>query len=66
MTTVERQWSDRLEAIAEGFDEAAAAVYLARMCVNKVLFEEQKNIRQWLDQSLCKWAQFYSNFIKND
>ncbi len=36
------------------------------MCVNKALFEEQKNIRQWLDQSLCKWAQYYSNFIKND
>jgi hypothetical protein len=39
ITTVERQWSDRIEAIADGFDEEAAAVYLARMCINKALFE---------------------------
>ena len=36
------------------------------MCINKSLVEEQTNIRQWLDQSLCKWAQYYANFIKND
>jgi hypothetical protein len=36
------------------------------MCINKALYEEQKNIRQWLDQTLCKWAQYHANFIKND
>jgi protein transport protein SEC23 len=36
------------------------------MCVNKMLFEEQKHIRQWLDQTLVKWAQNYANYIKND
>jgi protein transport protein SEC23 len=36
------------------------------MSVNKILYEEQKNVRQWLDQSLCKWAANYANFIKND
>jgi hypothetical protein len=36
------------------------------MCVNKMLYEEQKNIRQWLDQILVKWAQNYANYIKND
>jgi len=39
ITTLQRQWSDRVDAIAEGFDEEAAAVYLARMCVNKALYE---------------------------
>jgi protein transport protein SEC23 len=36
------------------------------MSINKMLYEEQKNIRQWLDQLLVKWAQNYANYIKND
>ena len=39
---------------------------LGRMCVNKMLYEEQKNIRPWVDQVLVKWAQNFANFIKND
>ena len=41
-------------------------MYIARQCVNKMLYEEQKNIRQWVDQILVKWAQMYANYIKND
>lgn len=55
-----------LQKIVDNFDEVAAAVYLARQCVNKMLYEEQKNIRQWVDQVLVKWAQNYANYIKND
>lgn len=66
MSTVRKEWSSQPQRIIEGFDEEAAAVYLARMCVNKMLFEEQKHIRQWLDQTLVKWAQNYANYIKND
>jgi protein transport protein SEC23 len=39
---------------------------LARQCINKMLYEEQKHIRQWLDQILVRWAQHYANYIKND
>ena len=66
MTTVRRAFSSQVQEIVEGFDEEAAAVFLARQCVNKMLYEEQKHIRQWLDQVLVKWSQTYANFIKND
>ncbi len=39
---------------------------MARQCVNKMLYEEQKNIRQWVDHTLVKWAQLYANYAKND
>lgn len=55
-----------VEEIANGFDSEAAIVSLGRLAVNKILYEEQKNVRQWLDQCLCRWAQVYSNFIVND
>lgn len=65
VTTVKKEWSGQTNAIIQGFDEEAAAVYLARQCVNKMLYEEQKHIRQWIDQVLVKWAQLYANYAKN-
>lgn len=52
--------------IVEGFDKEAAIVFLARLCVHKSLMEEQQNIRQWLDTSLCKWASYFGNYVKGD
>jgi protein transport protein SEC23 len=39
---------------------------MARQCVNKMLFEEQKNIRHWVDHTLVKWASHFANYAKND
>jgi protein transport protein SEC23 len=66
VTTVERWWSSNVHEIVEGFDFEAAIVYLARYCVHKALIEEQQNLRQWLDSSLCKWASYFAQFMKND
>lgn len=63
---MQREWTNLNQRIIEGFDEEAAAVFMARQCVNKMLYEEQKNIRQWVDHSLVKWAQLYANYVKND
>jgi protein transport protein SEC23 len=66
VTTVERTWSSQVHEIAQGFNSEAAIVYLARYCVHKALIEEQQNLRQWLDSSLCKWASYFAQFVKND
>ena len=52
--------------IATGFDQEAAIMYLSRFCVHKALMEEQKNIRQWLDTGLCKWASYFAQYVRND
>jgi protein transport protein SEC23 len=31
-----------------------------------MLYEEQKNIRSWVDHTIVKWAQHYANYAKND
>lgn len=41
-------------------------MYLSRFCVHKALMEEQKNIRQWLDTGLCKWASYFAQYVRND
>lgn len=64
--TTQRKWSSAVHEIAAGFDQEAAIVYLAKYCVHKSLMEEQKNIRQWLDTCLCKWASYFSNYVKGD
>ena len=66
VTTVRKLWGDGIEQIAYGFDKEAAIVYLARMCMHKALVEEQKNLRQWLDSNLCRWAACFAKFIQND
>jgi protein transport protein SEC23 len=66
VTTVQREWSSINQQIIEGFDEEAAAVYLGRHCVNKMLYEEQKNIKHIVDRTLIKWAQLYANYAKGD
>jgi hypothetical protein len=35
--TVEKKWSSEVHQIAQGFDQEAAIVYLARYCVHKAL-----------------------------
>lgn len=64
--TTQKQWSSMVPKIAEGFDQDAAIVFLARLCVHRALMEEQQNLRQWLDTSLCKWASYFGNYVKND
>ena len=66
MVTVQKNWSSMVPKIAEGFDQEAAIVFLARLCVHRALIEEQVNIRQWLDTSLIKWASYFANYVKND
>lgn len=66
ITTVQKQWSSQVHEIVQGFDQEAAIVYLARYSVHKALIEEQKNLRQWLDSCLCKWASNFASFIKGD
>lgn len=64
--TVEKRWSSEVHEIAQGFDQEAAIVYLARYCVHKALMEEQGNLRQWLDSNLCKWGSYFAQFVKGD
>lgn len=66
ITTAQRNWSSEVHEIVQGFDQEAAIVYLARYCVHKALMEEQKNLRQWLDSNLCKWAAYFAQYIKGD
>jgi len=41
-------------------------MYLGRHCVNKMLYEEQKNIKHIVDRTLIRWAQLYANYTQND
>lgn len=66
ITTVQKEWSSIVPKISEGFDQDAAIISLARLCVHKSLMEEQTNVRQWLDTNLCKWASYFANYVKND
>ena len=66
ITTVQKPWSSVVPKIAESFDQDAAIVFLARLCVHRALMEEQQNVRQWLDTNLCKWASYFGNYVKND
>ena len=66
VTTVKKEWSNNNQTIIAGFDEEAAIVYLARNCVNKMLYEEQKNIKHLVDRTLIRWAQLFANYAKND
>lgn len=38
VTTLKKEWSNLNIKIIEGFDEEAAAVFIARQCVNKMLY----------------------------
>ncbi len=66
VTTVRREWSSRVHEIADQFDNEAAIVLLAKLCVNKVLFEEQSSIRKWLDTTICRWSKYFSSYITNE
>jgi protein transport protein SEC23 len=52
--------------ISQSFDQEAASVLMTRMCVLKGYTEESREILKWVDKSLIKFMQKFSNFSKDD
>lgn len=56
------QWLE----IAQGFDQEAMAVLIARLAVFKAETEYLFDVLRWLDRSLIKWVGKFSEFRQND
>jgi len=68
VTTVGRSWTDgtQKELIAQGFDQEAAAVLIARMAVNKAENEEAFDVLRWLDRMLIRLVSKFADYRKDD
>jgi len=56
------QWAD----IAQGFDQQAAAVLVARLSVFKAETEYLFDVLRWLDRSLIKWVAQFGQYPVNN
>jgi protein transport protein SEC23 len=70
VTTVSRTWADTQQGIvplAQGFDQEAAAVMMARMAIFKAdNMEDSSDILRWLDRMLIRLVSKYANYRKDD
>jgi protein transport protein SEC23 len=67
VTTITKRFSDEsLEDFKAGFDQEAACVSLARQCVEKADKEEPLDILKWIDRTLIRFIQRFSNYRKED
>jgi protein transport protein SEC23 len=66
VTTARCSWSAVLSEIANGFDQDAAIVALARWYLYKVVFEPKTNLRQWFDRLLIRWASCFAEYQKGN
>jgi protein transport protein SEC23 len=70
VTTVSRTWADPQQGIvplAQGFDQEAAAVMMARMAIFKAdNMEDSADILRWLDRMLIRLVSKFANYRKDD
>lgn len=74
VTTISRGWSDGSSnttnggntLMAQGFDQEAAAVLMARIAVFKSETEEAFDILRWIDRMLIRLVQKFGDYRKDD
>jgi len=70
VTTISRTWADTQQGIiplAQGFDQEAAAVMMARMVIFKAdNLEDPSDILRWLDRMLIRLVSKFANYRKDD
>lgn len=52
--------------LAQGFDQGAATAFLAKLATTKSPELPAEELRHWLDNSLCKWAEVLGEFRRGD
>lgn len=68
VTTITRRWVDgaNLAELIQGFDQEAAAVFMARLASQKMETEEDFDATRWLDRSLIRLASRFGDYRKDD
>eukprot|EP00828_Plagiopyla_frontata_P044585 TRINITY_DN7320_c0_g3_i7.p1 TRINITY_DN7320_c0_g3~~TRINITY_DN7320_c0_g3_i7.p1 ORF type:complete len:463 (-),score=50.67 TRINITY_DN7320_c0_g3_i7:349-1737(-) len=68
ITTVARKFANdvNMSELARGFDQEAACVAMARLSAIKTETDENIDVLKWLDRSLIRVVQKFSQFRKND
>lgn len=70
VTTIMRKVSSDLASnkyeVAQSFDQEAAAVVIARMCVEKGYKEDRIDVLRWLDKSLINLTTRFAEYNKDD
>ena len=68
VSTVARTWADgsAAPAVAQGFDQEAAAVLLARLAAHRAEHEEAFDTLRWLDRCLIRMCAKYGEYAHDD
>jgi protein transport protein SEC23 len=62
ITTIRRLFGNFASDLVAGFDQGAALALLAKFSIAKSLQQSSNEVRQWLDNMLCKWAAFCGSY----
>jgi protein transport protein SEC23 len=62
ITTIRRLFGNFAGDLASGFDQGAALALLAKLSIGRSLSAPSDELRQWLDNILCKWAALFGNY----
>ncbi len=66
VTTIRRLFSDQIRDLASGFDQGAALALVARLSITKATESSPDEVRQWLDNNLCRWVARYGTYRPGD
>ncbi|GMH08057.1 hypothetical protein Nepgr_009897 [Nepenthes gracilis] len=69
VTTLSRRWVDSVvgsEELVQGFDQETAAVVMARLCSQKMEWEEGFDATRWLDRNLIRLCSKFGDYRKDD
>lgn len=69
VTTLARNWADaqtNIQNISAGFDQEAAAAFMARIAVYRAENEEGPDVLRWLDRMLIRLCQKFGDYHKDD
>lgn len=58
--------TNQIEEISQSFDQEAAAVMIARMCVVKSQNEEPQDILNWIDKTLIRLVSKFAKYTKDN
>lgn len=69
VTTIARPWADPAQgnyALAQGFDQEAATVLMARIAVFKAESSDAGDVLRWIDRMLIRLCNKFAEFRKDD
>jgi hypothetical protein len=66
VTTIRRLFGNYANDLTPGFDQGAALALLAKLSIARSLDGQTNDVRQWLDNMLCKWASTFADYRVGD